>query len=545
MQSYLFAVPRLRTMLGANALLGETLRGELTKHATTSGCCAPAGWDSKTAFNRFAVDNEDPLGQVSGLGQLADDPRGLYEKGVLARDGGHFQALFGGEGAVKLFVEAASKTIGSQLSGLMFDIAVTEWEHRSGWLERTDLSQTAAATQPLFMPAEFAVCQLSGQGLATERIKIAKGKSRLLVSKASRDQWEAGTRFSRRAASDIVSLMQRARIGGEYAWPCMKMRRPDDLQALAGGPGHYIALVHADGNSVGGRSTEYRGNAENATIADWLVAEAKGELFFYGMRVAVRKALTKALNSTFGSYQGSVRPYQVLMLGGDDLLMACQASYALDFVRNYAQALTQFDLPDSQPLGIGAGVAICQSSMPIHVMHALAEDLASSAKRLARASAQTSVVDWMVVTNATTMDLAQHRKQHDVVRYQVSSHDETLVLSQKPYRVLAASGEEPESVPSLNSLTKLMDAASGLRKPGIARSQLKALPQALRRGLRAGKFAFEDVPDKTRCAIEQTGVGTNPWTRPDKANSPHLWMTAVPDLVEVVEIPRLGRRNRA
>src|SRR5437868_254074 len=57
-QTWLFAVPRLRAMVGANALLGETLRVELPKLARETG----RGWTLAPSSETYpAADANDPL----------------------------------------------------------------------------------------------------------------------------------------------------------------------------------------------------------------------------------------------------------------------------------------------------------------------------------------------------------------------------------------------------------------------------------------------------------------------------------------------------
>ncbi len=57
-QTWLFAVPRLRAMVGANALLGETLRVALPKLARETG----RGWMLAPSNETYpAADPNDPL----------------------------------------------------------------------------------------------------------------------------------------------------------------------------------------------------------------------------------------------------------------------------------------------------------------------------------------------------------------------------------------------------------------------------------------------------------------------------------------------------
>ena len=107
------------------------------------------------------------------------------------------------------------------------------------------------------------------------------------------------------------------------------------------------------------------------------------------------------------------------MLGGDDLLMVCQASYALGFVKNFAQSVDEVweketEIPKQT---IGAGVLIASPSFPFHRLHAMTEQLAGSAKRLYRSldkARQCSTVDWMICTASWSDDPIEMRKRLNI-----------------------------------------------------------------------------------------------------------------------------------
>src|SRR4051794_34371691 len=94
-QTYLFAVSELKSMLGANTLLGELLRGRLGATgfagdpdtppglAVTHHAGLPPDVDAGKLPLPDGPRQDDPLGS-------GDDPRAGCREGVLARDGGHF-----------------------------------------------------------------------------------------------------------------------------------------------------------------------------------------------------------------------------------------------------------------------------------------------------------------------------------------------------------------------------------------------------------------------------------------------------------------------
>ncbi|MCK7518021.1 MAG: hypothetical protein MZV64_10055 [Ignavibacteriales bacterium] len=60
-------------------------------------------------------------------------------------------------------------------------------------------------------------------------------------------------------------------------------------------------------------------------------------------------------------------PYEILMLGGDDLLLACRVT-GHSILRHYAAELTRHTLADGQPLTVAIGIAIAQKSYPAGCM---------------------------------------------------------------------------------------------------------------------------------------------------------------------------------
>ena len=550
-QTFLFAVPKLKAMLGANAMIGETIRNGLFDLANKNIYKRP-----DVIENPFLAKDqkelstlEDPLCRQGYL----DDPKANYSAGILSCDGGHFRATFGSEDSAKAFADAAQVLLTNDLPSLRYEVRTGKWcENNTDWQYESECS---GDSQALFRPVYFATCELSDKGNATEELSDkgtateapyeARGKK---VSLAVSRQLEKGQEVQKGTTSDMVGLLQ-------DKWPYSSGKRvtptPVDLESVAGGPGHYLALVHLDGNSIGSRSNAFRDGLNNPEelpdgithLQRWFKKEAKIEHFFHSMRRAVRIAVTNALKKVFPETDRKLymcRPYQVLMLGGDDLLLVCRADKALPLVVEYARELSGLNLADEKPLGVGAGVVICQPSMPIHRMHALVEELAASAKRLSRGckDPSRSVVDWMVLSQSTIESIERHRLEHETVRYKVNGTDEQLILSRKPYFVLNQLNQVVPQSP--NRLESMLDAAKKIQNQA-ARSQLKNLPDFFRQGRFAAEFAFNDLPKTARDAFKSVGL-PEPWIKLNTPANTHI--TSVFDLIEIIEISRLGRRTK-
>lgn len=178
-------------------------------------------------------------------------------------------------------------------------------------------------------------------------------------------------------------------------------------------------------------------------------------------------------------------------------------------------------------LTLGVGVVIAKHTIPIHRLHEVAEQLASSAKRRFRGlkhagEINRSVVDWGVYSTAWVDDSEEVRRR-DWLR---GSSDDLRVLSQRPVDVL---GE------GLDSLQGLLNGADELTH--APRSQLRYLVDQLPRGRALSELAFAELSQEAKRRLEMAGV-TTVWGR--SANS-GPWMTPLLDLVEITEIARLGR----
>jgi len=493
-QTYLFAVPRLRAMLGANSLVGVLLHGTLptllrSYETLDLSALAPAVMTPVVG---------DPLA-------ANDQPRAQLANGILARDGGHFEAVFANEAAARGFATAARQKIGADLPGLLFDL------HVQRLAAEPSRDRPAPVSATLVELPHFQTCDVSGNGIAVGEVVLGR-EDVPRVSEAAKRRFEQGERFARGDTLDWVGQL-------DCHLPCRHAEPPTELAKIGGHD--YLAIVHADGLRIGQR-------AAGAGHAEGIQGRVDAMAFFARMRSAVRSALVAAMHATFGASTRDVRPFQLMMLGGDDLLLACRAPDALPFVRNYALALSDATrhLTDDQPLFVNAGVVISRPTVPFYRLHAIAETLASSAKRLARGlTADASTVDWTVFSGAWSDDPIAQRQQHAIRKVEGT----TLVLSGRPLPTLGV---------GLDTLSGLIDKATHLNASRPARSQLRGLVDALARGEHEARLVFAGLPSETHKALASIGV-TAPWEPIPPAADWRLSRLA--DLIEVYEIERLGR----
>ena len=109
-----------------------------------------------------------------------------------------------------------------------------------------------------------------------------------------------------------------------------------------------------------------------------------------------------------------------------------------------------------------------------------------------------------------------------------ASGSETRILSRRPLSVLGTDHA---------SLQGLLMSAEKLLRPDVPRSQLRFLMEQLSRGKNLADLAFEELSPAASGALHGVGV-KQVWTR----SAPYL--TSLFDLIEVSEIPRLGRAGQ-
>jgi hypothetical protein len=470
-------------MVGANALLGETLRVELPKLARETG----HSWTLAPSIEAYpAADLNDPL-------QDHDDPAADAKAGILSRDGGHFEAQFAS--GAEAFADAAEHLLRTKLPGLRFRVSI-DGEPRTR-------SQVHLSTElPVLAP-----CEWTGRGLASKTIR--QGKDEHDVSLDVDRRHETAKKAEKWETKDVASLLS-------ATTKLKTLGIAQELKDLVGNG--YLALIHADGNGVG--SDAGKTHSERAT-------------FFHKNRVLLRRAVKEAIDVTCDKDKDgkdeSPAPLVPLMLGGDDLLLVCRARVALSFVVKLCETLDSLQKNSTGfKLTLGIGVVFAKQTIPIHRLHEVAEQLASSAKRrfrgLNEGEAKRSVVDWAVYSASWVNDPEEVR-QRDWLR---GSGSELRVLSQRPVDVL---GEGTDSLQGL---------VSGAEKLKHApRSQRRYLVDQLPRGRVLSELAFAELPQEVKGPLAEAGV-TTPWRRTAN-NGP--WLTDLLDLVEIAEIARLGRNT--
>ncbi|GIW90403.1 MAG: hypothetical protein KatS3mg109_0835 [Pirellulaceae bacterium] len=223
---------------------------------------------------------------------------------------------------------------------------------------------------------------------------------------------------------------------------------PDDLDTIGSvaSPPGYVGFIALDGNHIG----DLLGKLD--TVNSY-------RAFSAGLWDLTKEQTFAALKS-LGHPRKSITPFEIVLIGGDDVLLITAADIALEialaiaegFEKNStAKVLTPAGLSEKcAKLTMAGGVVLAHADFPIPAMYRLAEALQKLAKRFcAKQNYQTGAIDFQVVTSSDT-DL-------DAMRQGVPHY--------RPY--------------SLADLRKLLEHIRQLKSADMPTSQLQAMYQAL------------------------------------------------------------------
>ncbi|MDH7475147.1 MAG: hypothetical protein QHJ74_14280 [Anaerolineae bacterium] len=226
---------------------------------------------------------------------------------------------------------------------------------------------------------------------------------------------------------------------------------PKDLDhiGLVSSPPGYVGFIALDGNHIGDLLSEMKTVEGYHEFSTGLWSLTKEQTF-----TALKK---------HGRPRNGIAPFEIILIGGDDVLLITAADTAIEVALAIAAGFEQHS-PDQvlkpgglegerEKLTMAGGVVLAHADFPIPAMHALAEDLQKSAKRLcAEQGYQTGAIDFQVVSGSDT-DL-------DTLREAIPHH--------RPY--------------TLAQLRKLLKHVRQLKAADLPMSQLQAMYQALFEG---------------------------------------------------------------
>lgn len=378
------------------------------------------------------------------------------------------------------------------------------------------------------------------------------GDESLMLSEAAKRKREESRKSGRSSAwaGWMAYLGQAGPWPDEDCWPGLRPRGAVDFEkarrvARQTARRGYVGLVYADGNAMG-RLVQETDSPETCQAFSTIVDDS------------IREACYRALTQVFGPEIAAIReqasngplPADILLLGGDDLLVLLPADLALEFaltVTKQFESVTQeriAELPQGsarrffqdrqvERMTISCGVAFATATYPFYLLLDLAEELLRSAKKAGSRDPKVgpyyapAYIDFHLIVGPQGADLGAVREIDYLVG--VSNNRQRTL---RPY--------------SADQLVKLKDGARLLQEARIPRSKLQGLwtasleprvPQAEARCREVfSRLRGTDARNERQAlwrALRNLGMPSDdfPWCPHGNSKA-----TAVADLIEAVEL---------
>jgi CRISPR-associated protein Cmr2 len=346
-----------------------------------------------------------------------------------------------------------------------------------------------------------------------------------------------------------------------------------DLGEIGAGsdPKRYVGLIYADGNNVGARVARLSTPAEYRQFSQKLF-DATKEAVFQALASHLEPAFVPEANKeTRRESSAWVHPFEIITIGGDDLILIVPGSKALDIALSIGERLEEKlggKLPaEKQPnlyegqrfrkyalqdhemspvrdswiyeprISLSAGVVIAHETTPIFFLHDLAQQLLKSAKRWRKEKGlppyKAGTVDFLALKSVgmVASRLKQFRKQ----AYEL---DQNRRLTARPYTWV--------------ELRSLLDTVRTLRyQSHFGRSQVYRLQDFLFEGRRSAAvnylYAFSRLPSEGRRKLARSfnlawhdKSDVPPWRqRVNQRGVETIWR----DLVELYDFVEEGKEE--
>lgn len=403
-QDYIFHVPRLKYMLGANSKIGELFEQTLPNLMGNPECL-------------LSLEDLDP------------DVNALFQINIISSSGGHFEAVFPDQQKMMALFTSFTNHISLELPDLEWSASHRVFDPGISWGEfkKLDVKPLEDASGVLFPDSPyFQLCANDGvsTALGYDREKQYDREQPVALGHKSKLMLEQADKFYELSSVDGLArfLLDAGVTSGKLA---------DTLEQLSARgrslKKNMLAYIRLDGNGTGERYRELSKKLEGQNA---LTAFAAIEKFWHSNRQAIRSALTEVLTGKLlEGYGKGLRPYLLLMLGGDDLFLVCVPEIALDLVAELASKLA-----DSCP--VSAGVAFTKTNYPIGLASRLAESCLESAKAASYRqdpNLKPAYIDWHVHFDSVYQDIEDIRRRSYMLEYPEEGGAVVELLTARPY----------------------------------------------------------------------------------------------------------------
>ena len=304
----------------------------------------------------------------------------------------------------------------------------------------------------------------------------------------------------------------------------------------------YVAFIYADGDGVGSfvesRRTrdDYRKMSQDLRDATWYAVT-----FALANNLAIQ-TLDNPMSTeeTEEQRKRATQPFEIITVGGDDVMLIVPAHVALKVAQDMAEKFTEYLGKErikgkDRPLSLSAGVVIAPEHMPVRLMRDFAQELLKKGAKPRAKKTDFAAVDFQVFTSTAVYgtDIMGLRRQPPYsVRALDAPKDKPLHLYHRPY--------------TLPELKRLLNALDVLNAADFPTSQLYPLAGALERGRRRATLFYlyqrSRLKPKYRKALGQVESIISaredkdpiPWYKADHRES-YMFSTTLRDVAELYD----------
>ena len=229
--------------------------------------------------------------------------------------------------------------------------------------------------------------------------------------------------------------------------------RPEDFNNLGEMSKNYMGLIYADGDSMG-KELDQLSNLDEVKQFSEMVDDA--------IYQAVREAICEYLPPGEEYF-----PFDILILGGDDLVMVTTAHKAVEVSMKIAEKFSELTKSDlGKSLTLSVGVAIAHTKFPFFSLLKLAEQAlkfakmeAAKRKRHRQKMPKEGLINFIVESNSNSLDFDAYHSET------LSDEDQNLYRTLRPY--------------SLTDLRYIVETIRYLKGENFPRGKLKGLQDAI------------------------------------------------------------------
>lgn len=353
----------------------------------------------------------------------------------------------------------------------------------------------------------------------------------------------------------MAHLDQSGQWPDEDRWPKLRPQGAVDFEKARRGTRQaarrgYVGLVYADGNAMG-RLVQETDSPETCQAFSTIVDDSIREACYHALTQVCSPEVTGIRE---GRSNGPL-PADILLLGGDDLLVLLPADLALDFalivMENFEsltrerianlreeKARTFFQSRKVERMTISCGVAFAKASYPFYLLLNLAEELLRNAKQAGSRDPNVgpyfapAYIDFHLVVGPQGADLAAVREMDYLVG--VSDNRQRTLRPYSADRLVTLKEGARLLQGARTPRSKLQDLWTAILDPRVPRAEARCRELFGRLREEKDRETFRGRHERRTVweALRKLGMGEDfPWCPHGNSTA-----TALADLVEAVDL---------